>query len=163
MRALWYDVFNAGKSLAQAPADMLKEENDLAWKSNVEEWNTRFFNVIQNDSEEIAGAVVHLCNFESYEALQEFVRSVPWIKHGFATGKAYPFTNFISVQKLFNQGGKYAGYGLIHRKNPFCTSPTITWYVILAAKSKDTHEKGYGIDDALHGFRLLKSKPLDCE
>lgn len=157
MRVLWYDVFNNDKSLADASASMLAEENALAWKSNVEEWSTRFFNVIQEDSEDIAGAVVHLSTVESYDGLQEFVKSVPWIKHGFATGKAFPFKNFVSVQKLFHQDGKYAKYDLIPHQKPYVTSPTITWYVVLAAKSIDGHDARFGVDDAFQAFWMLKS------
>ncbi|CZR50379.1 uncharacterized protein PAC_00251 [Phialocephala subalpina] len=157
MRALWYDVFKEGKSIADAPPSMLEEENELAWSSNVHENNTRFNTVIVDESEDIAGAVVHLSGIESYSKLLDFISKVPWIQHDFAYGKAFPFGNFVSVQKLFHQDGKYRGVPMIDRPRPFNTSPTITWYVILSAKKTDGYDDDYGLDDALQGFRLLKS------
>ncbi|KIX09561.1 uncharacterized protein Z518_00641 [Rhinocladiella mackenziei CBS 650.93] len=158
MRALWYDVFKEGKSLADAPKEMLAEENALAWKSNVETWNTRFFPVIQEDSEDIAGAVVHLTGVENYESLVKFTANVPWIVHDFAAGGVFPFGNFVSVQKLFHQDNKYRGIDLIKRVKPFVSFPTITWYVVLSAKHtwREEYEKQFGLDDALQSFRLLK-------
>ncbi|KAK4944542.1 hypothetical protein LTR10_015976 [Elasticomyces elasticus] len=158
MRALWYDVFKDGKSIKDAPQDMLAEENDLAWRSNVETMNTRFFTVIQEDNEEVAGAVVHLTDIKDYDSLVDFMGKVPWIVHDFAAGGVFPFTNFVSVQKLFHQNNKYQGIELIKRLKPFTSSPTITWYVVLSAKkeSQSGYDKSYGLDDALQSFRLLK-------
>ncbi|PVH69454.1 hypothetical protein DL98DRAFT_598644 [Cadophora sp. DSE1049] len=157
MRALWYDVFNDGKDIADASSWMLAEENDLAWSSNVNENNTRFNTVILDDSEDIVGAVVHLSGIESYPKLLDFISKVPWIQHGFAHGNAFPFGNFVSVQKLFHQDGKYRGLPTIERTQPFNTNPTITWYVVLSAKKVAGYDEKFGLDDALQGFRLLKS------
>lgn len=156
MRALWYDVFKQGKTLADAPPAVLAEESNMAWSTNVSGKNTRFFNIITEGDGEIAGAVVHFTDMESYDDLLDLTSSIPWMKNDFAIGKPFLYENFVSVEKLFHQGGKYLGVEPMKRLQPFTTSPTITWYVILTAKTLEGYDKEFGIDDALQGFRMLK-------
>ncbi|KIX00397.1 uncharacterized protein Z518_10536 [Rhinocladiella mackenziei CBS 650.93] len=138
MRALWYDVFKDGKTGADASPNVLAEETKLAWSTNVSGKNTRFFNVIQDDNEDIAGAVVHFSGIESYDSLLEFTRAIPWMQHDFAAGK-------------------YCDVEHVKRLQPFRTSPTVAWYAVLSAKERDGYDENYGLDDALQAFRLLKS------
>lgn len=160
MRALWFDVFHEGTSIADADKEVLLEENTLAWKSNVEAMNTRFFPVIGDDDENIRGAVVHLQGFSDYPSMVAFTKTVPWIKHGVARGGIYPYGNFVSVQRLFGQNGKYRDVKLIERIQRFETSPTFTWYVVISARKTqlEDYDAQYGLDDALQCFRLLKGK-----
>lgn len=156
MRALWYDVFKEGKTLADASSAVLAQESNMAWSTNVSGKNTRFFNVITEEDGEIAGAVVHFTDIRSYDDLRELTSSIPWMKHDFAIGKPFLYENFVSVEKLFHQNGKYLRVQPIKRLQPFTTSPTVTWYVILTAKMLSGYDEQYGVDDALQGFRLLK-------
>lgn len=156
MRALWYDVFKQGKTLADASPAVLAEESDMAWSTNVSGKNTRFFNVITEKDGEIAGAVVHFTDMKSYDDLINLTASIPWMKHDFAVGRAFLYENFVSVEKLFRQHGKYLGIEPMRRLAHFTTSPTITWYVILTAKTSDGYNEEFGVDDALQGFRMLK-------
>ncbi|OQV03393.1 hypothetical protein CLAIMM_08442 [Cladophialophora immunda] len=156
MRALWYDVFKEAKSLEDASPSVLAQESNMAWSTNVSGKNTRFFNVIREEDGEIAGAVVHFTDIKSYDDLRELTSSIPWMKHDFAIGQPFLYENFVSVEKLFHQDGKYLGVQPIERLLPFTTSPTVTWYVILTAKVLSGYDEEYGVDDALQGFRLLK-------
>lgn len=157
MRALWYDVFKEGRTLADASPAVLAEESDMAWSTNVSGKNTRFFNVITDD-DEIAGAVVHFTDIQSYGDLVALTRSIPWIKHDFAVGRPFLYQNFVSVQRLFNQKQKYLGVEVIKRKQAFNTSPTVTWYVVINAKTPDEYVQEYELDTALQGFRMLKGE-----
>lgn len=161
MRALYYDVFKAGKDVTQAPPEVLEKENQLAWKSNVHEHNSRFFNITSDedrDGHDIRGAVVHLSGFSSYESLMEFTQNVPWVKYGFADGRTIPFGNFVSLEKLFYQQGKYKTLEQIKRSHPFTSDPTVTWYVIISAKDISSYDTRFGLEDALQCYRLLKGK-----
>ncbi|KAL2408250.1 hypothetical protein ABEF93_000056 [Exophiala dermatitidis] len=156
MRALWYDVFKQGKTLADAPPDVLAQESNMAWSTNVSGKNTRFFNIITEKDDVIAGAVVHFTDIKSYDDLLELTGSIPWMEADFAVGRPFLYQNFVSVEKLFHQNGKYLGVEPIKRIQPFTTSPTVTWYVILTAKTSEGFDEGHGVDNALQAFRMLK-------
>ncbi|KAJ4542998.1 hypothetical protein HRR83_003528 [Exophiala dermatitidis] len=179
MRALWYDVFKQGKTLADAPPDVLAQESNMAWSTNVSGKNTRFFNIITEKDDVIAGAVVHFTDIKSYDDLLELTGSIPWMEADFAVGRPFLYQNFVSVEKLFHQNGKYLGVEPIKRIQPFTTSPTVTWYafrmlkggiaeevfdllppddgLILRIKANDRAE----VEEYLHNFLSVRHGAVD--
>lgn len=158
MHALWYDVFKDGKTLDNAPRELLLEENKYAWRSTAEAWCSRFFPLLHDEEPQVRGAVVHLDDIKSHQDLLTMCAEIPWIKHGFADGRALLYGNFVSVQKLFNQNRKYAYDNVKHisRLQPFTSDPTVTWYAIITAEDVPHYDDKYGIEDAFACFQLLK-------
>ncbi|KAL2404115.1 hypothetical protein ABEF95_002198 [Exophiala dermatitidis] len=171
MRALWYDVFKQGKTLADARPDVLAQESNRAWSTNVSGKNTRFFNVITEKDDETAGAVVHFTDIKSYDDLLELTGSIPWMKADFAVGRPFLYKNFVSVEKLFHQNGKYLGVERIRRSQPFTTSPPSLGGIaeevfdllppdhglILRVKANDRAE----VEGYLHNFPSVRQGVVD--
>ncbi|KAL4894158.1 hypothetical protein BDV59DRAFT_207208 [Aspergillus ambiguus] len=156
MDYIFYDVFKGGKTLDDAPLALLREETEFAWDSTYKGETTRFFPLITDDQNKINGAVVHWKGIGNPEQADHLRQEVPWIKHGFSDGRVIPIGNFVSVSKLFDQGGKFRRCEPVQRLRPFSTDPCVTWYAILVAKDASSYDSIYGVRDALHCVRLWK-------
>lgn len=158
MDYLFYDVFKDGKTIADAPLSLLKKESDFAWDSTQSGETTRFFTLATDQGDQVNGAVVHWKGIRSPEHAHSIRDEVPWIKNGFSDGRVVPIGNFVSVSKLFNQGGKFRGAEPVQRSSAFNTDPCVTWYAVVTAKETSSYDSAYGLEDALHCVRLWKGR-----
>lgn len=77
MDYLFYDIFKDGKTLADAPLWLLKDESDFAWDSTRKGETVRFFPLATSHGNQINGAVAHLKGICSLEDAQIFRDRVP--------------------------------------------------------------------------------------
>ena len=127
MRYLYFDVFKDGRSVEEMPLEVLKLENKFAWQSGITDQSPRFSLIIDYTQNTIHGAVVHLSGLDSPAAAEQFTTKILWISHGLADGSILPIENFNSIQKLFNQNGKYKDRSPVVRLKPFNSDPTEVW------------------------------------
>lgn len=157
-RFLWIDTFKDGKTVATAPPELLLEETQFAWNTMVDDSATRFFPVVPDDGNIPCGAVVHMSGLPDYDAAVKLGKTIPWAAHNFADWEMFPFGNFVSIQKLFHQNGKYRAAPPVQRPKPFTSNPTVTWYAAVSAKDPGTYDSEHGLEDAVACYRLIKGK-----